>query len=124
MTGPRDHRDALHEIITPSVDARVDSELAFHIVMRTRELIVRGMSADDARREAVRRFGDLAGVSSDLVKIGKQTEGILRRARFVAEAPHSSDTWCPASSRRSAYGSWQAGSSTATTARRARWLPS
>jgi len=88
VSAPREGGRDSHEIITPSVDKRVSSELAFHIEMRTRELIARGMSADDARREAVRRFGNLDEVSSDLVKIGRQTEGIMRRARFISEATH------------------------------------
>jgi putative ABC transport system permease protein len=74
------------EIITPSVDKRVRSELAFHIEMRTRELVEQGMSPEDARREAVRRFGNLDAISADMVKIGRQTEGIMRRARFITEA--------------------------------------
>ena len=80
------------DIITPSVDKRVSSELAFHIEMRTRELIESGMTPDDARREAVRRFGDLGEVSADLVKIGKQTDDIMRRTRFFAESMHDAQS--------------------------------
>ena len=41
------------------VAADVDDELAFHLARRAEELIARGLSADEARREAARRFGDL-----------------------------------------------------------------
>ena len=34
----------------------VDEELAFHVEMRTRELIAKGLSPDEARREAERRL--------------------------------------------------------------------
>ena len=37
----------------------VDAELAFHLARRAEELVAAGLSADDARREAARRFGDL-----------------------------------------------------------------
>ena len=42
-----------------NVKADVDEELAVHIEMRVDELVEGGMSRDEARREAIRRFGDL-----------------------------------------------------------------
>ena len=41
------------------VASDVDAELAFHIARRTEELVAQGYSADDARREAAERFGNL-----------------------------------------------------------------
>jgi hypothetical protein len=41
------------------VASDVDAELAFHIARRTEELIEQGLSADEARREAAARFGNL-----------------------------------------------------------------
>ena len=43
------------------VSSDIDRELDFHIAERTDELIARGMRPNDARREARRRFGHLAG---------------------------------------------------------------
>jgi hypothetical protein len=37
----------------------VDAELAFHLARRVEELEERGLSPDDARREAASRFGNL-----------------------------------------------------------------
>jgi predicted permease len=37
----------------------VDAELAFHLARRVDELVARGLSLDDARREAAARFGNL-----------------------------------------------------------------
>ena len=37
----------------------VDTELAFHLDMRVTELVAAGVSADEARRQAVTEFGDL-----------------------------------------------------------------
>ena len=39
--------------------ADLDDELRFYFDMRTRELVEHGMSDADARREAVREFGDV-----------------------------------------------------------------
>ena len=44
----------------PRVDEEVDEELAFHVEMRTREYIARGVDPAAARLEAERGFGDLA----------------------------------------------------------------
>ncbi len=57
----------------------VDRELAFHIEMRTRELVALGKSPADARREAVAVFGDLSAVRADcLTERGHRTR---QRAR-------------------------------------------
>ena len=39
----------------------IDAELEFHLEMRTRELIGRGLTPKAARREAERQFGDVSG---------------------------------------------------------------
>jgi hypothetical protein len=41
----------------------VDDEIAFHLAMREARLRAAGMSEDEARREAGRRFGDVRGVA-------------------------------------------------------------
>ena len=69
MTSPRD----------------VDEELAFHLQMRIERNIALGMSAEDARREAMERFGDVAGVRSALVDHGRRRESARRRTEYVAE---------------------------------------
>ncbi|MEP6618543.1 MAG: ABC transporter permease [bacterium] len=85
MTTP-DRESELRDLVRPPVGERVDRELEFHIEMRTRELVERGMSPTEARADAIRRFGNFEEVSSTLVEIAGQTEGIMRRARFVREA--------------------------------------
>jgi putative ABC transport system permease protein len=44
-----------------AIAADVDEELSQHIAMTTDALVAQGMSRRDARREALRRFGDLDG---------------------------------------------------------------
>jgi putative ABC transport system permease protein len=44
---------------TSSVDRDLDEELRFHFDMTAEELVKRGLTPDQARREAARRFGDI-----------------------------------------------------------------
>ena len=41
------------------IDRDLDDELAFHLEMRVREMTEQGLPEDEARREAMRRFGDM-----------------------------------------------------------------
>ena len=81
-------RDLPPEVIRPSADRRVANELAFHIEMRTRELIARGIPPDQARRQAAERFGDLDAVAAELNRLEQRTDRTTRRARYVAELAH------------------------------------
>src|SRR4051812_40140478 len=51
--------------------ADVDAEIEFHFQERIDELTAGGMSADDARREARRLFGDVDVVRDGLTQIGR-----------------------------------------------------
>ena len=55
----------------------VDDELQFHFEMTTRELMAKGMSSEEARREAQRRFGD--------VQITRERLTTIDQARVVRE---------------------------------------
>ena len=83
-----DDRTLPPEVIQPPVDKRVDSELAFHIEMRTRELIAQGIRPDEARRQAAERFGNLDQVAAELRRLERQTDRTVRRTRYVAELMH------------------------------------
>jgi putative ABC transport system permease protein len=67
------------------VPIEVDEELAFHLEMQTRRFIDAGLSAADARREALRRFGDVAGARAECVSIGYSMEANMRRAELRQE---------------------------------------
>ncbi len=69
----------------PRLDDEVDDELAFHIEMRTRELVERGMTPAAARREAERRFGNVARVRETCRELGKGRDRHMRRATYLAE---------------------------------------
>ena len=69
----------------PRLEDEVDEELAFHIEMRTRELVERGMAAAAARQEAERRFGNLTRVRKTCRDFGKGRDRHMRRATYVSE---------------------------------------
>ena len=46
-----------------------DDEIEFHLDMLTRDLVAGGMNAEDARREALRRFGDVGTVKGEMAAI-------------------------------------------------------
>lgn len=63
----------------------VDDELAFHLDMRTRQLIEHGLAPDDARREALRQFGDLDGVRRTCVTLDQDRIRSMKRATLFDE---------------------------------------
>ncbi len=64
------------------VDRAVDEELQFHFDMTMRELMNSGMSPDDAKREASRRFGDVEGARERLSRIDRSRLGRERRTEW------------------------------------------
>jgi predicted permease len=65
-----------------SVERAVNDELQFHFDMTMRELMANGMNPDDARREAVRRFGDVDRTRERLASIDRARVGQERRAEW------------------------------------------
>ena len=49
-----------------SVEDEVDSELSFHLEMRTRELMARGLSRDQARARGAREAGRRVAAGASL----------------------------------------------------------
>jgi predicted permease len=68
-----------------SVEQEVESELAFHLEMTTRELMERGMTRSQARAEAERRFGDRATVDAECRRYGNERDRKVRRAEYWDE---------------------------------------
>jgi predicted permease len=60
MTDRRNEHD--YRFVTSKPEAEVDDELRFHIEERIRAYIAGGMSADEARRATLERFGDIDAV--------------------------------------------------------------
>jgi putative ABC transport system permease protein len=69
----------------PRVEDEVDEELAFHLEMRTRELVERGMEPAAARREAERRAGDLRRTRNALRSLGTKRNQHMERTQYLGE---------------------------------------
>ena len=63
----------------------VDEEIAFHIEMRTRELIERGMDPKAARELAAARLGDLPRLTRTCVGIGRKRDRKMRITQWLDE---------------------------------------
>ena len=64
------------------VDRAVNDELEFHFDMTVRDLVKNGMTPDNARREARRRFGDVEQTRERLTTIDRSRTGQERRAEW------------------------------------------
>ena len=68
-----------------SVEDEVESELAFHLEMTTRELMEQGMSLTNARAEAQRRFGDSVAINAECRRYGAERDRRAVRAEYRDE---------------------------------------
>ena len=69
----------------PEPKTDVDAELAFHLEMRTRELIDEGLPPERARAIAVQRFGDYNGPRQQCVEISQRRERRMARTEYLGE---------------------------------------
>jgi putative ABC transport system permease protein len=67
------------------IDEEVDEELAFHIEMRRRELVGRGMAPGQARELAERRVAELARVRRVCAGIARRRDREMRMTQWVEE---------------------------------------
>ena len=67
------------------IDTDVRDEIAFHLEMRVRELVERGWSADAARQEARRQFGDVATTAAYCRRLDADKETGMRFRRRLDE---------------------------------------
>ena len=65
------------------VHQEVDDEIAFHIEMRTRELIERGVDPKNAREIVLARLGDLRRLKRTCVDLGRKREREMRLTRWL-----------------------------------------
>jgi hypothetical protein len=67
------------------VEQEVREELAHHLELRTRELMADGLTAEAARAEAERRFGNLPRVEAQLTTLGHARDRSITRREWRAE---------------------------------------
>jgi len=63
----------------------VHDEIAFHLEMRVKELVDRGLSTDAAWREARRQFGDLRTTAAYCQRLDNEKEKGMRLRRYAIE---------------------------------------
>ena len=61
-------------VVRPTVDREVDEEFDHHVEMRVRDLVAEGWTQEDARREAMRRFGDMDRLKADCRDLGTRRD--------------------------------------------------
>ena len=66
------------------VGGDVDAELAFHVDMLIHDLVAGGRTADEARREAYERFGDVESVRQRCYDISSHREARVRRTDLLS----------------------------------------
>jgi putative ABC transport system permease protein len=63
----------------------VERELGFHLDMRIRELMAQGLSAEEARDAALKRFGDYDGPRRECVEIDERQKVRMTRPAYFKE---------------------------------------
>jgi putative ABC transport system permease protein len=63
--------------------ADVAEELDLHVALQTEELMAEGMSAEPARIEALRRFGNLSEIQRTVTAIDREQERAVRRTEWL-----------------------------------------
>jgi predicted permease len=84
-TPPRKRRLFRLDLGPHRVERDVDAELAFHLDMRVRRLVERGMDPAAARAQALQQFGDWDTVRSEMLDIDHQQEKAVKRANYFTE---------------------------------------
>src|SRR5678815_3297012 len=67
------------------LDQEVDEEIAFHIEMRTRELVDTGLDPRIAREMVLARLGDVNRLRRTCVDLGRKRDREMRVTRWIGE---------------------------------------
>ncbi len=68
----QDKRRRYMSFFGPRPESDVEDEIAFHLEMRAKELMARGMNQAEAREEARRRFGDRARLEAEMRRMERE----------------------------------------------------
>lgn len=69
-------------VVPPPVDREVDEELDHHVAMLVRDLVAQGWAEEEARAEALRRFGDMDRWKAESREWGKRRDGNVDRRQW------------------------------------------
>src|SRR6187549_2816757 len=67
------------------LDQEVDDEIAFHIEMRTRDLVDKGLDPRIAREVVLARIGDASRLKRTCVGLGRKRDREMRLTRWIEE---------------------------------------
>jgi hypothetical protein len=81
------------------IAADVDDELRTHLELRIEALMAAGLSRDDARREAIRRFGDIDGTRQYCRRQHEEKERTMQRRLAVTDFMQDMRIGCAAGAR-------------------------
>jgi putative ABC transport system permease protein len=70
------------------VEREVDEELAFHLEMRTRDLVEGGMDPQAARHAAAARLGDVARLRRQCLDLGRKRDRVMFLTQWFDELRH------------------------------------
>ncbi|HEV8363639.1 MAG TPA: ADOP family duplicated permease [Gemmatimonadaceae bacterium] len=70
------------------IEREIDDEIAFHFDATVAEFLAQGLTPEEARREAARRFGDVTQVRRDLHQIDSVSDAQERRADRMGALVH------------------------------------
>src|SRR5829696_4005083 len=68
---------------TRPLEADVDDEIQLHLALRAEQFMGRGLAPDDARREALRRFGDVDVARREITNIDRGREVRVRGREWL-----------------------------------------
>lgn len=87
MTQEKRPRRAFRVPLTRGAELRseAEEEIRFHVESRTRMLMDQGMSEEDARAEAERRFGKVGAIAEEVEELMRRREKAMRTHEFLDE---------------------------------------
>ncbi len=86
MRGPAEGPEPVREpIFEPTPDQEVADELAFHLEMRARELIARGVEPGLARQKAREHFTDFDRAAEECRRLARERSRSVRRSRWLVD---------------------------------------
>jgi hypothetical protein len=67
------------------IDKEIDEEIAFHVEMRTRELVEKGLDPRIAREMVLARLGDADRLKRTCIDLGRKREREMRFTQWLEE---------------------------------------